>query len=66
MTRAERPSVLLPERFAADATNAAACPFGQVLASAAPYARPHVRLTPSIRKSPEEVEFALQAVRALA
>ena len=38
----------------------------KVLASAAPYARPHVRLTPSIRNSPEEVEFALQAVRALA
>jgi selenocysteine lyase/cysteine desulfurase len=38
----------------------------KVLGSVAPYARPHVRLTPSIRNSPQEVEFALQAVRALA
>lgn len=38
----------------------------KIMASAAPYARPHVRLTPSIRNSPEEVEFALKAVRAMA
>ncbi|MEW5684696.1 MAG: aminotransferase class V-fold PLP-dependent enzyme [Pseudomonadota bacterium] len=38
----------------------------KIMASAAPYARPHVRLTPSIRNSPDEVDFALKAVRALA
>jgi selenocysteine lyase/cysteine desulfurase len=38
----------------------------RVLGSVAPYARPHVRLTPSIRNSPQEVDFALSAVRALA
>ncbi|PZQ63204.1 MAG: aminotransferase [Phenylobacterium zucineum] len=38
----------------------------KIMASAAPYARPHVRLTPSIRNSPEEVDFALKAVRDLA
>ncbi|MCR5879233.1 aminotransferase class V-fold PLP-dependent enzyme [Phenylobacterium sp. J367] len=38
----------------------------KILASVAPYARPHVRLTPSIRNSPQEVDFALQAVRAMA
>jgi selenocysteine lyase/cysteine desulfurase len=38
----------------------------RVLASVAPYARPHVRLTPSIRNSPAEVDFALARVRELA
>lgn len=38
----------------------------RVLGSVAPYARPHVRLTPSIRNTPQDVDFALQAVRALA
>ena len=38
----------------------------RVLGSVAPYARPHVRLTPSIRNSPQDVDFALSAVRALA
>ena len=38
----------------------------RVLGSVAPYARPHVRLTPSIRNTPQEVDFALSAVRALA
>lgn len=38
----------------------------RVLGSVAPYARPHVRLTPSIRNTPEDVDFALRAVRALA
>lgn len=38
----------------------------RVLGSVAPYARPHVRLTPSIRNTPEEVEFALKAVRSMA
>jgi isopenicillin-N epimerase len=38
----------------------------RVLASVAPYAQPHVRLTPSIRNSPQEVDHALEAVAALA
>ncbi|WP_293679762.1 hypothetical protein [uncultured Phenylobacterium sp.] len=38
----------------------------RVLGSVAPYARPHARLTPSIRNTPEEIEFALRAVRAMA
>ena len=38
----------------------------RVLASEAPYARPHVRLTPSIRNTPQDIEFALAAVRRLA
>jgi isopenicillin-N epimerase len=37
----------------------------RVLGSVAPYARPHVRLTPSIRNSSQDVDFALSAVRAL-
>lgn len=38
----------------------------KVLGSVAPYARPLVRLTPSIRNTPQEVDFALSAVRAMA
>jgi selenocysteine lyase/cysteine desulfurase len=37
-----------------------------VIASVAPYATPHVRLTPSIRNSSREVEAVLREVRALA
>lgn len=38
----------------------------KIIASVAPYAREHVRLTPSIRNFPHEIDFALQAVRAMA
>lgn len=38
----------------------------RVIASAAPYAIEHVRLTPSIMNSPAEVDFALAQVRGLA
>jgi isopenicillin-N epimerase len=38
----------------------------RVLGSVAPYATPHVRLTPSIRNTPDDVDFALRAVAALA
>jgi len=38
----------------------------KIIGSVAPYARPLVRLTPSIRNTPEEVEFALKAIRAMA
>jgi selenocysteine lyase/cysteine desulfurase len=38
----------------------------RVIASAAPYAVEHVRLTPSLMNSPAEVELALAQVRALA
>jgi len=38
----------------------------RILGSVAPYARPPVRLTPSIRNTPDEVELALKAVRAMA
>ncbi|MBJ7413086.1 MAG: aminotransferase class V-fold PLP-dependent enzyme [Phenylobacterium sp.] len=38
----------------------------KILGSVAPYARPLVRLTPSIRNTPDEVDFALKAVRAMA
>jgi selenocysteine lyase/cysteine desulfurase len=37
----------------------------RILGSDAPYATSHARLTPSIRNTPEEVAFALQAVAAL-
>lgn len=37
----------------------------RLIASVTPYAHPHVRLTPSIRNSREEIEFALREVRAL-
>lgn len=36
-----------------------------IVASVAPYATPHVRLTPSIRNTPAEIDKALDAVRAL-
>jgi len=36
-----------------------------IIASVAPYATPHVRLTPSIRNSPAEIEAVLREVRAL-
>jgi selenocysteine lyase/cysteine desulfurase len=36
-----------------------------IVASAAPYARPHVRLTPSIRNTEAEIETALSAVHSL-
>jgi selenocysteine lyase/cysteine desulfurase len=38
----------------------------RVIGSAAPYATPHVRLTPSIRNTPDDIDFALKAVQALA
>ena len=37
----------------------------KVIGSVAPYAKPLVRLTPSIRNTPQEVDFALSAVRAM-
>jgi isopenicillin-N epimerase len=37
-----------------------------IVASVAPYASQHVRLTPSIRNSPEEVDAAIAAVRSIA
>lgn len=37
-----------------------------IIGSAAPYAVPHVRLTPSMRNTPEDVDYALEAVRSLA
>lgn len=37
-----------------------------IVATAAPYATSHVRLTPSIRNTPEEIDEALRAVRAIA
>ncbi len=37
----------------------------RVIGSAAPYATRHVRLTPSIRNTPEDVDFALNAVAML-
>jgi selenocysteine lyase/cysteine desulfurase len=36
-----------------------------IVASAAPYARPHVRLTPSIRNTEAEIETVLSAVHSL-
>ena len=38
----------------------------KIIGSVAPYARPLVRLTPSIRNTPDEIDFALKAVRAMA
>ncbi|HEY9234892.1 MAG TPA: aminotransferase class V-fold PLP-dependent enzyme, partial [Phenylobacterium sp.] len=38
----------------------------RILGSDAPYATPHVRLTPSIRNTPQDIAFALQAVASLA
>jgi isopenicillin-N epimerase len=37
----------------------------RIIASMAPYAVPHVRLTPSIQNTPAEVETVLQEIRAL-
>lgn len=37
----------------------------RVIGSAAPYAVPHVRLTPSMRNTPEDVDYALNAVRTI-
>lgn len=37
----------------------------KLIASVAPYRTPHVRLTPSIRNSPDEIDAALRAVRAV-
>lgn len=37
----------------------------RVIASVSPYARPHVRLTPCVYNTPEQVEAALRAVRAV-
>ena len=37
-----------------------------IIASVAPYARPHVRLTPSVRNTPAEIEAVLSELRALA
>jgi isopenicillin-N epimerase len=39
---------------------------GNVIASAAPYAVRHARLTPSFRNTPEEVDYALNLLNALA
>jgi selenocysteine lyase/cysteine desulfurase len=38
----------------------------KVVATVTPYATPHVRLAPSVRNTPAEVERALAAVRVLA
>jgi selenocysteine lyase/cysteine desulfurase len=38
----------------------------RIIASVAPYAVPHVRLTPCVANSPVEIEAVLQVVRALA
>jgi len=38
----------------------------RIIASAAPYAVPHARLTPSIRNSPSEIEAILRRVREIA
>jgi len=38
----------------------------KIIGSVAPYARPLVRLTPSIRNTPDEIDFALKAIRAMA
>lgn len=38
----------------------------RVIGSAAPYATPHVRFTPAIRNTPDDIDFALKAVQALA
>ncbi len=38
----------------------------RIIASVAPYAVPHVRLTPCLANSPEEIEAVLQEVRSLA
>jgi selenocysteine lyase/cysteine desulfurase len=38
----------------------------RIIASVAPYAVPHVRLTPCLANSPEEIEAVLQEVRGLA
>jgi isopenicillin-N epimerase len=37
----------------------------RIIASVAPYAVPHVRLTPSIQNTAAEIETVLQEVRAL-
>lgn len=37
----------------------------RIIGSAAPYATPHVRLTPSIRNTPDDVAFALKALAAM-
>jgi isopenicillin-N epimerase len=37
----------------------------RIVASVAPYARPWVRLTPSIRNTPREIEMVLAEVRGL-
>jgi hypothetical protein len=38
----------------------------QVAASVAPYATPHVRFSPSVRNSPEEIETVLALLHDLA
>jgi hypothetical protein len=38
----------------------------RIIGSVAPYARPHVRLTPSVRNFPNEIDFALSAIRQMA
>jgi selenocysteine lyase/cysteine desulfurase len=38
----------------------------RIIASVAPYAIPHVRLTPCLTNTPREIETVLQAVRGLA
>jgi selenocysteine lyase/cysteine desulfurase len=34
----------------------------RIVASVAPYARPHVRLTPAIVNTPAEIDFALEEI----
>ena len=38
----------------------------RIIASVAPYAVPHVRLTPCIQNTPAEIETALREIRPLA
>jgi len=37
-----------------------------IIGSAAPYATRHVRLTPSMRNTPEDVDYALGAIAGMA
>jgi selenocysteine lyase/cysteine desulfurase len=37
----------------------------RIIASVAPYAVPHVRLTPCIQNTPAEIDTVLQEIRAL-
>ena len=37
----------------------------RIVASVAPYARPHVRLTPAITNTPAEIDYALEVIADL-